>query len=294
MNNLILNFHTLMRKYCVERIQHLKSEHLIAMRKAFEVYDDTKDMTEEQTIQCIHEKMCSVSREKMRQIENNEELRKHSCAVNNDILDVILKNIEKVDPDKYAVLNKIKMAVIDIVKSSKINSIKGYTNISNDEKEKICEKEKQVLISYIHSIHEENLWDVPQLFYRSVLTEENVAEVFSVFEKQWLNRVMQHFDEPMDGVLRFHSSSFIEEIDLDRLIQLLIHYGDERIYEINSCEVDAVSYIMDTSALCLRNKLQANWFSDKMDWAIIKDHSSFVFLCGELLVNAYKSNLFKN
>ncbi|MBB2183250.1 hypothetical protein H0486_10200 [Lachnospiraceae bacterium MD1] len=293
MNSIVLNFHTLIRKYCMERIQKLKSDQLVAMRKAFEVYDDTKDMTEEETIQCIHKKMCSVDREKMKQIVNNEELRKYWCAVNIDILDVMLKNIEKVEPEEFSSVEEIRKKIINIVKSSKISGIKGYDNISNDEKENICEKEKQICISYMNSIHEEKLRDAPQLFYRRVISKEKEAELISDFEKQWLNKVMQHFDEPMDGVLRFHIGSFTEEIDLDRLTQLLIDHGDERIYEINSCEVDAVSYIMDTNVLCLKNKTQAYWFSEAMDWAIIKDHSSFVFLCGGLLINAYNSDLLK-
>jgi len=82
---------------------------------------------------------------------------------------------------------------------------------------------------------------------------------------------------------------FIKGVNLEKFIEWLVSHGEERIYEINTCEVDAVSYIMDTTALVIKSKLEAYWCSDIMDWALIKDHEGFIFVCGKWLVEVLKS-----
>lgn len=271
----------------MDRVCKFSNEHIVALRKVLGIYEETKDMTENQVIQSMHEKIISLSPKESIEIESNEELRKHAYGININILEVILKEIEKLEPEQYTTLNEIKNIAIDIVKDSKINEHIHYVGISNEDKETICENEKQELIIYMHSIIEDDLRDVPQLFHRRVLTEKKVSEVFSKLQNSWLNKCQYALST--DEILCIDSNYFINTVDLDKLIKLLIDHSNESIYEINYCDLDAASYIMDTNALILNNKSQAYWCSDKMDWAIIKDHEGFFFICGKYLAEACNS-----
>lgn len=206
--------------------------------------------------------------------------------MNRGILDVVLKGIEALEPEDYNTLNEWIDAVVKVVKACKISPIKGYVGISQEQKERICACERQRLISFVLHIEENNLNDVPALFYRKVLTDSKRFEVFQKLQSIWLDKTVQHYYTSTNEIVCFDSEQFIRGVNLEKLIQCLVNHGEERIYEINTCEVDAVSYIMDTTALVIKSKLEAYWCSDKMDWALIKDHEGFFFVCGKWLVES--------
>lgn len=285
MDNIIYSFHTLIRRFCMDRRDKLKSKRSVAQLKALSIYEETQNMTEEQVVQSIYEKIISLNREEAIEIENNQKLRKASCGINIDILEIILQNVEKLEPERYSKLNEIKSVTIGIVKSSKINETRNYVGWSVEHKKNISEREIDQLVTFIGNIDENDLKDVPPLFYRRVLSKEEEREVLSKLQNKWFVKIDQQYNLANREILNINSGDFAAIVDRERMVDLIIDRGEKRIYEINMCELDAASYIMDTHAMLKSKNIQTYWCSDKMDWAIIKDHDGFFFICGEFLIN---------
>ncbi len=288
MNIRICNFHTVIRKYCMDRMKWLRNNRIIAQRNALGIYDETKDMTEEQTIGEIYHKIRGLSREEAAELENNTELRKACCSIHIDILEIILQNLERQEPEQYEALDEIKNAAINLVQASRINENRNYFGWSQEEKKTITEEEINQLVSYIKTIDDNSLEEVQHLFYRRVLTKEEEREIIKKLQDNWLETTKHLYCESTNEIACFYSHEFEETVDRNKIIDLLKDKGETRIYEINSCDLDAVSYIMDTEALLMNQKSQAYWCSEGMDWAIIKDHEGFYFVCGAFLVEACK------
>lgn len=296
MNETINNFHTLIRRYCMDEIYTLKKDQIIEQRKNLNIYEETKDMTENQVNQCIYEKSVSLSLEDWIELEHNIDLHRNKCAmvisISIDILNVILKGIEKIEPEKYKTLNDMKNTVSDVVNASKISEIRHYSGFNKEDKETVCENMKQELIHYINTINEAHLSDVTPLFYRRVLTEKKISELCIKLRKQWLDKAVPFSTLATHEIVSFKTNYFLKTVDQDKLIRFLKNNGEERIYEINTCEVDPASYIMDTTALVIRGMSEAYWFSDKMDWALIRDHEDFYYICGENFVSEFNAGNF--
>lgn len=293
MSSRMRNFQTLVRRYCINKINYLENERIIMQREALGIYEETRDKTQEQVIQAICEKIISLSYKEAMEIENAGELDKEPCNIKIDILEVILQSVEKIEPEQYSSLSEIKKDAIHLVRTSKISETISYLGWSGEDKERISESEINETVSYMKSIMENDLKNVSPIFYRRVLSEEEEGEVVRKLQDKWLKRTQQYYNRPTKEILSFNSNEFATATNQNKIIELLRFHGEEKIFEINACEVDAVSYIMDIDALSLNHNIQPYWCSNKMDWAIIKDHEDVIFVCGEFLVNAYnKGNHF--
>ncbi|WP_312048106.1 hypothetical protein, partial [Anaerotignum sp.] len=80
MSSIICNFQTLIRRFCINKINNFMNKRVVIQRKALGIYEETKDITQEQVIQSIVDKIISLSYKEAMEIEKNEELRKSSSS----------------------------------------------------------------------------------------------------------------------------------------------------------------------------------------------------------------------
>ncbi|GEM_PF-4986147 len=175
------------------------------------------------------------------------------------------------------------------MRTSRISENIKYAGWSYEDKIRISEREINKIVFYMKNIDENDLKNVLPLFYRRVLSEEEEREVLRKLQDKWLKRTQQYYNKSTKEIISFRSNDFSTPANRNKIIDLLICHGEKRIYEVNVCDVDSVSYIMDIDALSFNRNIQPYWCSNKMDWAIIKDHEGAIFVCGEFLVNAYKN-----
>lgn len=297
MERSIINFHTFIRRYCIDRSDMLKSIRLDTQLKTLGIYEKSMSMTEEQVVHAIYQRIKSLSREEAIKIENDPTLRKNECSINIDILEITLENIEKIDPLLYKNLNSIKNICSHMIQSSKLRGNTHYHGWSEKEKEKIIDTERSQLISLINETDEDDLTDVPPLFFRRVLSEDMEKSLLFAIKKKWHEKVEQKSSFSNKDYLLIHENQFKKVFNQEKIIQTPLQRGEKRIYQLNPWELKGVSYQMDTHLILTNPKTELYWCSDKLDWAIIKDHEDHYHIWGDCFLNTtelFHSDLNKN
>lgn len=291
MDQTIINFHTFIRRYCIDRRNTLKENRLIAQLKALGIYEEVKAMPEDQAIEAIFEKIKRLDHNEFINIENDPALSKKSYNINIDILEIILQNIEKIDPLQFESLNDIKNASLQNIQSSKISDNSHYHSWSKKEKEKIIETEISHLISLIKKTDKDDLKEISPLFFRRVLSNDEEKTLLLTFKNKWHKKAEQSEHISNTDYLRLHEDEFKKIFKRENIVEILLHRGENRVYELNTWDIDGASYEMDTHIILTNPNSELYWCTQKMDWALIKDHEGYYHIWGDCFINHAIQNM---
>lgn len=269
MDEKIIAFHTLSRKYFIDILQDLRNELLEVSQKFKKIFEETNDYKDKRIMD----------------LNKDLNIRYPYWYVRKDILCVILIKIESIFPEDFYSLDEIKKSIIQACEEANISERKQYCDISKELRTDICNKEKQKFYDYINNIDEKSLKNVEKLFYRNVISKEKVNEVRQRINEKWDNSKLNRKD-----IICFNKNNFQDEIKINELIDIISRKKIERIYEINTGGIDSASYLMDISALDLYfiDGFNIYWCSDEMNWMIEENHEGFYCIYGYWLIKEIK------
>lgn len=291
MDQACINFHTFIRRYCIDRSNKLKKNRFMAQLKALGIYEEVKAMPENKALEAICQKIKRLDHDEVFKIENDLKSSEKSCNINIDILEIILQNIEKIDPLQFKSLNDIKSASIQNIQSSKISENINYCGWSKKEKEKIIHTEISKLIILIKNVEKDDLAEIPPLFFRRVLSDDEEKTLLLTFKNKWQEKAEQNELIANKDYLLLHDNEFNQMFERENIVQILLQHGDNRVYELNTWDQDGVSYEIDTHIILTTNGSELYWCTQKLDWAIIKDHEGYYHVWGECFTNDAVQNM---
>lgn len=265
MDKRINGFHTYSRRYHIQIIE--------STRKALsELFNEINKITKDSISYYENKEVMNLFEE-----FNNKNL---YCLIKSDISQAILNKIEAISPEKFESLQEIKETIISLCEEAKIDERKHYSDVSEELKTEICNKEKIKFINHINSIDEDELENIEPLFYRRVLSIEKIKEIKEKINEIWYESMFNEKD-----FTYYDKSEFQEKVKLENLLSILKEKAVDKVYEINTGGINSVSYIMELSALNLyyTDGCDIYWCSDEMDWMIEESHEGFYIIYGDWL-----------
>jgi hypothetical protein len=274
LNDKITGFHTISRKYFIDILSDIKNKNMKIRNQFIKIYK-------------INDGCCSRS---INEFENDITVRKLIDELNGgcpywyikkEVLEAILRRIEEIVPEDFHSLGQIKESVLCACIGSGIDEHKHF-GVTDDVKAEICSAEKNKFCNYIDNVTEKDLSGIGPLFYRRVLSDNEIYGIKSKIESVCYNPDIEK------GVIAcFKQEDFEAEASLDKIIDILRQHGVSNIYEINTGGIDTASYIMDVSVFdpFYLDGFNIYWCTAQLDWVIIKDHEGYYLIYGKWLIN---------
>ncbi|GAA0178431.1 hypothetical protein SH2C18_14890 [Clostridium sediminicola] len=269
----ILAFHDLSRKYFIDIQENFKNE----LTKLWKIIEESHNETDN-----------NINKE----IEIYEDFnKKHPYwIIRKDIVRVILNSIESIFPEDFHSLDEIKKSIMLACETANISERIYYSDISNELRIEICNKEKQKFFNYIENSDEICLKNLELIFSRRVISKEKINGVKHKIDLKRDNLTLKNIN-----IICFDKEDFLEEIKTNNLLEIFSRNKIEKIYEINNGGIDSASYYMDILAmdisrvgLFFADGFNKYWCSDEMDWMIEENHEGYYFVYGEWLIKEIK------
>lgn len=277
----ITALHTVIRKHCIEQVESLKKR----LRECYRMNSEViKEIGEREFIKSKDPEILKLMSETF----------KFSCREN--ISTSILLDIERIIVEDYKSVEELRNKLIDIVESKELESGRASSYEEEEELKNIVNTVKNELKEYIEAVDEDTLNFMEPIFYRRVLTEEEINNLKERIASKWR---IGDFCDPFTGADRedlvvFHEKFFQDDSNFNKLKEVLRRIEKERIYEVRVWK--NFGYVMDTSAFTIFKPyydhcIEGFWCSEKMNWIIYKSHENTIALGGDKLLEEVKNNI---
>lgn len=206
--------------------------------------------------------------------------------------DAILKGVELIVPERF---NNIKTLKNEILRLG-LSSATIFTKNNKGTAKNAIEDEKLKFKKFVESLTEKDIEDVPDLFYRRRLTENESKET-----KQFLSDITDikvgDFWWPIDKIERNKNDYLvineddIEEKD-EKTVNDIIKSISTELYYLISPEYDDVDYELENTSIDIFNLAGENYiFDSSKTWIVYYSHEDFFIFYGskltENIMNAF-------
>ncbi|WP_160672166.1 hypothetical protein [Clostridium sp. C8-1-8] len=269
MNSNVVAFHNLCRLYIIDILKSYRKGIDTIDKKACELY------------KVINTWNC----ESIRQLYMQYNEKNPFWTIKAEILKVILQRIESIELNSLHDLKEIKNIVIELSSKAKIDRRLGFSGVDKAKVNIICDNEKNSFFSYFSNIYEEDLVDVPQLYYRKILDRKR-AENIKIEVEERVHRFYEA-NNP-DLFVSIKKEIFEEHVNIRKLIKI-INNKVTRIYQL---DYDGIyeSFIMD---LCIDgffpfDRGDATWCTSRLDWFVRRHHEGYYLIAGKFIISKLK------
>jgi len=197
------------------------------------------------------------------------------------LLNSILEEVERYRSDEFATLEDAKR-FFKLLVSQTPSGEKGSTQ--SEIEIAAIEQERRNLSSFVEGLNAADLRSVEPLFYRRVMSDEEVDLIRGKLNQHW--NVCRGYWFPLtidrpENVEAFQDSYFEKEISEGKLRRLLDARGVVKIYEIRE---HGANYELELSTFePYYNGAEGFWCDDNYDWVIYASHESSITVGGWLL-----------
>lgn len=153
------------------------------------------------------------------------------------------------------------------------------------------EQEREAFFKYVEGLTGIDLQEVPQLFYRRVLTDAEVEQWRTALGDTWGASREKYYWYPLsketrNDLVALDSDRFAQEVPLQDFNKILAESGPSRSVELREW---GPSYEVDISALDFSYEgAEGFWFTAQLDWIIYASHEDSITIGGEVALEALK------
>lgn len=204
-----------------------------------------------------------------------------------NVLAAILTEIERLDPEEGISFRDMKQFVLDAHGADNIFTRPPH----NDIELSAMKEERTAYLNYINGIKEENIWYVPSLFYRRVLSTTETAFIWRLLQTTWgVEGTTWHpisAKPPVEqDIIAFQDTYFRKYVQHGVLNFLSSAMNIQRCWEIR--EDNNASFLDVSEIEFAYNGSESYWCTKDMDWLIYASHESSVTIGGALLIALIK------
>jgi hypothetical protein len=204
------------------------------------------------------------------------------------VLNAILIDIERLRPEQFKSVKEAE----ELIGLAGRTAESLFTKSPHSEIQmKAMAEEREAFCDYLSGVSEDTLENVPPLFYRRVLSQDESSAIWAEVKSRWGIKDKWYWYPLIEGaredVIAVQDKYFHEEVGIKNLREILSRH-DARVWELREGKGEP-EYEMELSIFDpAYNGLEGYWSSEGMDWLIYASHESSITFGGKWLIGEIK------